>query len=121
MKAWLDEQKLVSLPKSPFGRAVTYALNNWNALTKYVENGALSIDNNRSERALRATAVGRKNWLFVGSMDGGRTAAVISSIIASCKAHDVNPRDYLKDVLTQLANGETDLDSLLPHKWSATV
>jgi transposase len=117
LKDWLDQQKLVSLPKSPFGKAVTYALNNWDALNRYLDDGELTIDNNRSERALRATAVGRKNWLFMGSMDGGKNAAIITSVIASCKAHNVNPREYLTDVLTKLAQGTTDLDALLPHKW----
>jgi transposase len=117
LKEWLDQQKLVSLPKSPLGKAVTYAMNNWSALNRYLDNGSLTIDNNRSERALRATAVGRKNWLFMGSMTGGKSAAIITSLIASCKAHSVNPREYLTDVLTRLTQGTTDLDSLLPHKW----
>ncbi len=120
IKEWLDLQKLVALPKSPFGKAVTYALNNWGALNRYLDYGALTIDNNRSERALRATAVGRKNWLFMGSMDGGKNAAIISSLIASCKAHNVNPREYLTDVLSKLAVGTTELDALLPHNWQAT-
>lgn len=120
LKEWLDQQKLVSLPKSPFGKAVTYALNNWDALNRYLKDGALTIDNNRSERALRATAVGRKNWLFMGSMDGGKNAAIITSLIASCKAHNVNPREYLTDVLTRLSQGTTEVDVLLPHKWQPT-
>ncbi len=106
--------------KSPFGKAVTYALNNWDALNRYLDYGVLTIDNNRSERALRATAVGRKKWLFMGSMDGGKNAAIISSLIASCKAHNVNPREYLTDVLSKLAVGPTELDALLPHNWQAT-
>lgn len=120
LKEWLDQQKLVSLPKSPLGKAVTYALNNWDALNRYLKDGALTIDNNRSERALRATAVGRKNWLFMGSMDGGKNAAIITSLIASCKAHNVNPREYLTDVLTRLSQGTTEVDVLLPHKWQPT-
>lgn len=120
LKEWLDQQKLVSLPKSPFGKAVTYALNNWDGLNRYLKDGALTIDNNRSERALRATAVGRKNWLFMGSMDGGKNAAIITSLIASCKAHNVNPREYLTDVLTRLSPGTTEVDVLLPHKWQPT-
>ena len=120
LKEWLDQQKLVSLPKSPFGKAVTYALNNWDALNRYLKDGALTIDNNRSERALRATAVGRKNWLFMGSMDGGKNAAIITSLIASCKAHNVNPREYLTEVLTRLSQGTTEVDALLPHKWQPT-
>lgn len=120
-KTWLDNQKVVSLPKSPLGKAVTYALNNWNALCTFTTNGALSVDNNRSERALRAMAVGRKNWLFVGSRDGGRTAAIIASMIATCKEHNIHPRIYLSDVLTRLACGEQNLDALLPDQWQCSM
>lgn len=120
LKSWLDNQKVIALPKSPLGKAVTYALNNWSALCTFVENGDLTIDNNRSERALRAMAVGRKNWLFVGSAEGGRTATIISSFLATCKAHNIHPRVYLADVLTRLAQGATDLDELLPGKWRQT-
>lgn len=117
MKAWLDNQKVVALPKSPLGKAVTYALNNWSALCTFADNGDLSIDNNRSERALRAMAVGRKNWMFLGSAEGGRTATIIASFLATCKAHNIHPRIYLADVLTRLAQGADDLDSLLPGNW----
>lgn len=89
-KLWLDKQRLTALPKSPLGKAVTYALNNWDALCRYVADSSLSIDNNKSERALRAMAVGRKNWLFMGSAQGGKTAAIIASFIATCKAHDIH-------------------------------
>lgn len=116
-KSWLDNQKVIALPKSPLAKAVTYALNNWPALCTYVTDGELSIDNNKSERALRGMAVGRKNWLFVGSAEGGRTASVICSLIATCKAHNVHPRVYLADVLMRLAQGQQDLHSLLPGSW----
>ena len=114
---WLDEQKLVTLAKSPLGKATTYTLNNWAALNTFTRYGALSIDNNRSERALRGMAVGRKNWLFMGSSKGGKTAAIITSFIATCKLHDVNPRAYLEDVLTKLTAGEENLERLLPDVW----
>ena len=120
LKVWLDRQKLIALPKSPLGKAVTYALNNWTALCIFTEAGDLTIDNNKSERAVRGTAVGRKNWLFVGSPEGGRTAAIITSFMATCRAHDIHPRVYLKDVLTRLAQGATDLDALLPGSWQPT-
>jgi len=116
-KIWLDEQKLVTLPKSPLGKAIAYTLNNWSALNTFTSYGALSIDNNRSERALRGMAVGRKNWLFMGSSKGGKTAAIITSFIATCKQHDVNPRAYLEDVLTKLTAGEENLERLLPDVW----
>jgi len=119
-KTWLDWQKVRALPKSPFGKAVTYALNNWDALCIYVQNPELTIDNNRSERALRAVAIGRKNWLFAGSREGGRTAAVLSTVIASCKQHNINPQQYLKDVIGRICSGDaSDLRALLPDRWTA--
>lgn len=118
MHAWLNRQKLVSLPKSPLGKAITYALNNWRALCRYLVDGELSIDNNASENALRPVALGRKNWLFAGSREGGRNAAIITSFIRSCKQHGINPQVYLADVLTRLsASGAADLDELLPGTW----
>ncbi len=120
LKKWLDHQKVIALPKSPLGKAATYALNNWKALNTFTSRGELTIDNNKSENALRAMAVGRKNWLFVGSKAGGRTATIIASFLATCKAHSIHPRIYLADVLTRLAQGETDLDALLPGNWQPT-
>lgn len=118
IKSWLDKQKVIALPKSPFGKAVTYTLNNWNALCTFTTDGDLTIDNNRSERALRGMAVGRKNWMFLGSAEGGKTATIIASFLATCKAHNIHPRVYLADVLTRLAQGAEDLESLLPDKWA---
>lgn len=118
MKRWLIQKKICSLPKSPLGKAITYALNNWKALCRYLKDGELTIDNNRSERAMRTIAVGRKNWLFAGSKEGGKNAAIISSLIATCKEHKINPQQYLLDVLTRLSSGETDLAKLLPDDWA---
>ncbi len=101
LKKWLDNQKVIALPKSPVGKAVTYTLNNWKALNTFTSRGDLTIDNNKSENALRAMAVGRKNWLFVGSKAGGLTATIIASFLATCKAHNIHPRIYLADVLTR--------------------
>jgi len=113
---WLVEQKLRVLPKSPMGQAISYALANWQALRRYPEDRELSIDNNLSERALRAQAVGRKNWLFVGSDNGGRTAAVLFSMTASCKRHGIDPYRYLADVLRLLPTTPPDrLAELLPN------
>lgn len=117
-KRWLDAAVLVALPKSPVGKAIGYALNNWNALCTFTEDAELTPDNNRAENALRGTAVGRKNWMFFGSRAGGRTAAILTSIMASCKLHNLNPIEYLTDVLNQLCtNANTDLDSLTPDRW----
>jgi transposase len=117
LKSWLDEQTF--LPKSLSGKAATYLRNQWTALNRYIEHGDLSIDNNQAERAVRPVAIGRKNWLFVGSPIAGGRAATLMSLIASCKNNSVEPWAYLKDILTQLASqptGET-LQSLLPDRW----
>ncbi len=86
-------------PKSPMGQAITYALNQWDALCVYTTNGILAIDNNVSENALRRVALGRKNWNFLGSDNGGATAAILFSLIATCQPYKVNAFEYLRDVL----------------------
>lgn len=117
LKSWLDKE--VFLPKSLSGKAATYTLNQWTALNRYLEHGDLSIDNNASERAMRPVAIGRKNWLFVGSHQAGRRAAVLMTLIATCKANLVEPWAWLKDVLIQLPHG-VPLESLLPNTWLAS-
>jgi hypothetical protein len=96
-----EEINLEVLPKSPAGRAVRYTLKNWTALTRYCEDGDLQIDNNATERAIRAVAVGRNNWLFFGS-DGGGETAVLRSFVASSQRADVEPFAWFKDVLCAL-------------------
>jgi transposase len=121
-KAWLETQQLSEgggvLPKSPMGQAITYALNQYNALCVYVIDGDLAIDNNAAENALRRIAVGRKNWLFCGSDTGGQTAAILFSLIATCERHKVNPFEYLRDVLDRIASQPMSrLAELLPGQW----
>lgn len=116
MLPWLQAQKRHFLPKSPMGKAVGYALNQWQALHRYLDDGRLAIDNNKAERALRPVAIGRKNWLFAGSDAGGRRAAVLYSIIGSCALQGVEPWGYLTNVLQRLAEGET-AESLTPRLW----
>jgi transposase len=107
------------LPKSPQGRAVRYTLKNWTALTRYCENGGLEIDNNATERAIRGIAVGRANWTFFGSDEGGQTAAVLRSLIASCQRAGIDPFVWLKDVLSRVASHPiTRIRELLPHNWA---
>lgn len=120
LKEWLDAKRGSVLPKSPLGAALTYATNQWSALNVYVTDGDLAIDNNAAERALRGVAVGRKNWLFWGSDVGGKTAAVLSSFIATCKRHGIEPWSYLSDVLTRLPSHPSDrITELLPDVWAA--
>mgnify|MGYP000885027651 FL=1 len=123
-KAWLEAQQVVNggsvLPKSPMGQAITYALNQWEALKVYTTDGELDIDNNAAENALRRIAVGRKNWLFCGSDNGGTTAAILFSLVASCQRHRVDPFAYLRDVLARIAAHPVNrLAELLPGTWKA--
>lgn len=105
------------LPKSKLGSAVNYLRNNWSALAHFLSDGRVPIDNNEAERTLRCVAVGRKNWLFVGSQDGGERLAIILTVIASAHRHDLDVWSYLRDVLEQLARGPDDLTPLLPDVW----
>ena len=119
---WLESRQASGggpvLPKSPMGQAITYVLNQWDALCVYTTDGELSIDNNASENALRRVAVGRKNWLFCGSDNGGTTAAILLSFIATCQRHRVNCFDYLRDVLSRIAaTPRSRLAQLLPDRW----
>ena len=108
------------LPKSPEGRAVRYTLKNWTALTRYCEDGDLQIDNNATERAIRSVAVGRNNWVFFGSDEGGKTAAVLRSFVASCQRVGVDPFAWLKDILSRIADHPiTRIAELLPHNWAS--
>jgi transposase len=115
---WLDEQADSVLPKSPIGEAVHYARAQWTALTRYLEDGALAIDNNASERALRRVVTGRKNWLFCGSDAGGRRAAILYSLVATCKEHRTDPWAYLSDVLARIpTHPDRRRAELLPRNW----
>jgi transposase len=119
-RTWLDEQRIDVLPKSPMGEAIGYALNNWTALVRYTEAGFLAIDNNVAEREMKRIAIGRKNWLFVGSEKGGHTAAVLLSFTSTCQRLGVEPWAYLRDVLTRLPTTPADqLADLLPDRWQA--
>ena len=120
-EGWLTEQGGRALPKSPIGQAIAYARSNWAALLRYTEHGDLSIDNNLAERMLRAQAIGRRNWTFLGSDRGGRTAAVLYSLTGTCKHHDIDPFAYLQDILRRLPSHPADqLEELLPDVWFAS-
>jgi hypothetical protein len=117
---WLWNETYSVLPKSPLGKAITYAKLQWKALCRYTEDGDLAIDNNISERTLRCVAVGRKNWMFAGNDEGGRRAAIVYSLIASCKHHGVDPFAYLRDVLRRLPTHPADeIADLTPLVWAA--
>ncbi len=119
---WLDAEAPRVLPKNPIREAIEYTRNLWTALNRYAHHGQLAIDNNAAERALRGIAIGRRNWLFLGSDRGGRAAAVHFSLIASCLRNNVEPFAYLRDLLTRLPalgpNASRDaLRALLPDRW----
>ena len=117
MQSWLEGEEF--LPKSLIGQAATYTRNQWQALNRYVEDGGLSIDNNAAERAMKPVAIGRKNWLFVGSVVAGQRASVLMTLVGSCKENEVEPWAYLRDVFEKLPQ-DADLESLLPDRWLAS-
>lgn len=118
MKPWLVALKPTVLPKSRMGDAIGYTLRQWDPLTRFLDDGRLDIDNNRVERQMRSVAVGRKNWMFAGSAEGGRRAATIYSLVCTCGLLGIEPWAYLKDVLQRIAEG-ADPATLTPRLWKA--
>ena len=107
-----------SLPQSPLGKAARYALGEWEPLTRYLQDGRLEIDNNLTENAIRPSAVGKKNWLFIGHPDAGWRSATIYSVIVSCRRRGIDPWAYLRDVLTRLPGmKQSELVTVLPRSW----
>ena len=88
-------------------------------MRRYTEDGRLEIDNNTSERTLRLAAIGRKNWMFLGSDQGGETAAILFSILANAKRYQIEPFAYVRALLVALSSGDVELESLLPDVWIA--
>lgn len=122
LKVWLEAESKAALPKSPLGVAIGYVLNRWEAFLRYTEDGRLSADNNLSERTLRAIALGRANWKFVGSAASGANAAIHFTVVGSCRHLGIDPFAYLRDVLPKLHelgdNPKDDqLTELLPDAW----
>jgi len=116
---WLHQQADIVLPQSALGEAVSYTLKQWQSLNLFLEDGDIPLDNNRTEHALRQQVLGRVNWLFVGSDRGGETAAVLYSLVATCKRLRIDPFAYLRDVFTRLPEITMDeqLQNLLPDRW----
>jgi hypothetical protein len=120
LRRWLGAERDAVLPKSPMGTAIGYALGNFDALTRYTREGEgwLSIDNNAAERAIRPVTLGRKNYLFFGSDAGGRTGAVLYSVVASAQRHGLDLFIYLREVLATIgATPLSGLEALLPDRW----
>ena len=115
---WLHKTASTLSKKSELAKAIRYALSNWVALTRYRDDGRLEADNNAAERALRAVALGRKNWLFAGSDKGGETAAVLMSLCTTCKNLGIDPQAYLRDVLDRISTHPAKrIEELLPDRW----
>jgi len=121
-KGWLEDKKGEHTPKSPMGKAIRYTLNQWEFVTRFLEDPKLSLDNNVSERALRIIALGRKSFRWVGNDDSGENLAVLQTIVATCIANDVNPQDYIEDVLLRVqTHPNSKIDELLPMNWRSAA
>lgn len=122
LERWLKDQLPVVLPKSPIGVAITYLLGNWKRLMRYLEDGRFEIDNNLIENSIRPIAIGRKNYLFAGSHEGAERMAMMYSFLGTCKINNVEPMQWLTDVLTRISDCKTSqLDLLLPHLWATNM
>ena len=107
------------LPQSAMGRAITYALDQWPALQRFLSDGRIEIDNNLVENAIRPTAIGKKNWLFIGAADAGQRGAVLYTIVESCRRRGIDPLAYLREVLTRLPKMNTgQIPEVTPEAWA---
>jgi transposase len=121
LKTFLDATLATISGKSSFAGAIRYATSRWAALTRFVDDGRLEMTNNAAERAIRPLALGRKNYLFAGSDAGGRRAAILYTLIETCRLNDIDPEAWLADVVARIADHPINrLDDLLPWKWSST-
>jgi transposase len=108
-----------TLPQGLLGQAIDYALKHWEALTRFIADGTLEIDNNLIENAIRPSALGKRNWLFVGHPEAGERGAVIYTLLGSCRRHGINPFDYLKDLFTRLPSAKiTEIKQFAPRAWA---
>jgi transposase len=118
LRAFLDATLAQISGKSSLAGAIRYATSRWSALTRYVDDGRLEMSNNAAERAIRPLALGRKNYLFAGSDEGGRRAATIYTLIESARLNDIDPEAWLADVVARIADHPINrIDDLLPWRW----
>ncbi len=109
------------LPKSTMGQAISYALSEMASLETYLDDGRIEIDNNLVEIAIRPTAIGKKNWLFIGAANAGQRSAILFTLIESCRKRGINPFDYLRDILTRLPSMTNwQIKDITPEAWAAT-
>jgi len=118
IEKWLAEQKDLHPPKSKIAKAINYASNNWGNLLPIFDDPKIRLDNNLAENALRVIALGRKNFLFIGSKLAGRNLAILQTLVSTCQMNKVNPQAYIADVLIKIRDTDPeDIDSLLPANW----
>jgi hypothetical protein len=118
----MKEERARLSARAPVAKAFNYMLKRWDAFTRFTGDGRICMTNNAAERALRCVALGRKSWLFAGSPRGGERAAMIYSLIATCKLNDIDPQAWLADVLNRIADQPAaKLHELLPWNWRATA
>jgi len=124
MKLWMETEGVKYSESSLTGKAITYAYTRWDNMMRYLEDGRLLLDNNLAENEIRPVTLGRKNYLFCGNHEAAQNMAVVCSLLATCRNHDVNPRDYLNDIISQMPYhtkaSHEELLQLLPHKWKLT-
>ena len=122
LESWLREQRARVSKNSETGKAIDYSLKRWNAFTRFLDDGRLCMSNNAAEREMRAVAVGRRNWTFAGSDEGGRRAATIYTLIATAKLNDIDPQAWLADVLDRLPDHPAKrIHELLPWNWCPKI
>jgi transposase len=122
LRAWLTLTQRSLSAKSPLGGAIQYTLTRWPALTRYLDDGQIEIDNNAAERAIRALVLGRRNYLFAGSDAGGETAARLYSLIGTCRLNGIDPHAYLRHVIERIATHPiTRIEELLPWRVAARL
>jgi transposase len=120
IRAWLDERDRKELPKSSLREGVNYLRNRWEAFQRFLEDGAIPLDNNRTEAMIKGPVMGKKAWLFFGNEDAGQTAAALYTLTMSCKRHSIDVQAYLTDVFRRIRTATpAELESLLPDRWIA--
>ena len=115
-----DRTEQVVLPKSDLRKALNYLRNHWTELTRYLADPTLPMDNNECEQLMKQVGLGRKNWLFAGSVAGGERSAGFLTLVSSAHRNDLDVRAYVNDILQRLLAGQTDYEPMLPWNWAAS-
>jgi transposase len=118
IKRWLDERHERELPRSPLREGVNYLRNRWKVFQRFLEDGAIPMDNNRTEASIKGPVIGKKNWLHIGNDKAGETAAILYTLVMTCKRHCIDVQAYLSDVFRRIRGAARDeLEALLPDRW----